>query len=371
MSDLSRAATTHLKRASAYAVVHCWRNRAIEGSLTERLDKIRPRPKHMKAAVIEAQGGLEHLVYRDWPDPVPRDGEVLVRIRGCGLNHLDIFVRRGMPGFPVPMPFISGGDMAGEIAALGPGVSGWKVGDRVALHPVTHEGMMGEEIPGGMAELVRVPTANLIRVADHVDLVTAAAVPIAYGTAIRMLFEIGKVQANDLVLILGASGGVGVACLQLCKMIGARVIAAAGSAAKCARLAELGADHTIDYAAEDFSKAAWRLSGKAGVDVVINYTGGDTWVPSIRTLKPRGKLLTCGATAGFETANDMRFIWVRELQILGSNGYSKDDVAKGIQFAAEGRCKPEVSHVMPLAKAREAERLMEQRDFVGKIVLVP
>ena len=325
----------------------------------------------MKAAVIERQGGLENLVYRDWPDPEPRSGEVVVRIRGCGLNHLDIFVRRGMPGFPVPMPFISGGDMAGEIAVIGPGVTGWATGDRVALHPVTHEGMMGEEIPGGMAEYVRVPTENLIRLAPHVDFVTAAAVPIAYGTAIRMLFEIGSVKAGDLVLILGASGGVGIACLQLCKMIGATVIAAAGSAEKCQRLAELGADHTIDYVKEDFSKAAWLLSGKKGVDVVVNYTGGDTWNPSLRALKPRGKLLTCGATAGYETQNDMRLLWVRELQLLGSNGYSKADVAAGLDHVAQGRCKPEVSRVMPLSEAREAERLIESRDFVGKIVLVP
>lgn len=325
----------------------------------------------MKAAVIERQGGLENLVYREWPDPVPRPGEVLVRIRGCGLNHLDIFVRRGMPGFPVPMPFISGGDMAGEIAALGPDVTGWKVGDRVGMHPVTHEGMMGEEIPGGMAEYVRMPTENLIPIADNVDFVTAAAVPIAYGTAIRMLFEIGQVQPGNLVLILGASGGVGVACLQLCKMIGAKVIAAAGSDEKCRRLAELGADHTINYSKDNFSKLAWTLSGKQGVDVVVNYTGGDTWIPSVRSLKPRGKLLTCGATAGHITENDMRFIWVRELQILGSNGYSKENVATGLRYVAEGRCKPEVSHVLPLSEAREAERLLEARDFIGKIVLVP
>jgi alcohol dehydrogenase len=261
--------------------------------------------------------------------------------------------------------------MAGEIVLLGKGVSGWATGDRVALHPVTHEGMMGEEIPGGMAEYVRVPTENLIRLAPHVDFVTAAAVPIAYGTAIRMLFEIGSVKAGDLVLILGASGGVGIACLQLCKMIGAKVIAAAGSAEKCRRLAELGADHTIDYVKEDFSKAAWLLSGKKGVDVVVNYTGGDTWNPSLRALKPRGKLLTCGATAGYETQNDMRLLWVRELQLLGSNGYSKADVAAGLEHVAQGRCKPEVSRVMPLSEAREAERLIESRDFLGKIVLVP
>lgn len=325
----------------------------------------------MKAAVIEKQGGLENLVYRDWPDPVPREGEVLVRVRGCGLNHLDIFVRRGMPGFPVHTPFISGGDIAGEIAALGPGISGWQIGDRVALHPVTHEGMMGEEIPGGMAEYVRVSADNLIRLAPHVGFETAAAVPIAFGTAIRMLFEIGKIEPSDLVLVLGASGGVGIACVQLTTMIGAKVIAAAGSDEKCDQLRRIGADYTINYSTSDFSREAWTLSGKKGVDVIVNYTGGDTWIPSLRALKPRGKLLTCGATAGFETANDMRFIWVRELQILGSNGYSKENIATALDYVAAGRVQPVISHRLPLSEAREAERLMEERNFLGKIVLVP
>jgi alcohol dehydrogenase len=325
----------------------------------------------MKAAVIEKQGRLENLVYRDWPDPIPREGEVLLRVRACGLNHLDIFVRRGMPGFPVPVPFISGGDIAGEIAELGPRVNGWSIGDRVALHPVTHEGMMGEEIPGGMAEYVRVPTENLIRLAAGLDFATAAAVPIAYGTAIRMLLEIGKIEPSDLVLVLGASGGVGIACVQITKMLGARVIAAAGSEDKCRQLREIGADDTIDYSKQDFSREAWTLSGKTGVDVVVNYTGGDTWIPSLRALKRRGKLLTCGATAGFDTRNDMRFIWVRELQILGSNGYSKQDIATALDYAAAGRVKPVISHRLPLSEAREAERLMEDRKFFGKIVLLP
>jgi alcohol dehydrogenase len=325
----------------------------------------------MKAAVIEKQGGLENLVYRDWPDPIPREGEVLLRVRACGLNHLDIFVRRGMPGFPVPVPFISGGDIVGEIAALGPSVNGWCVGDRVALHPVTQEGMMGEEIPGGMAEYVRVPTENLIRLAPRLDFVTAAAVPIAYGTAIRMLLEIGKIEPSNLILVLGASGGVGIACVQIAKMLGARVIAAAGSEDKCKKLRDVGADNIIDYSKQDFSREAWTLSGKTGVDVVVNYTGGDTWIPSLRALKRRGKLLTCGATAGFDTRNDMRFIWVRELQILGSNGYSKQDIATALEHAATGRVKPVVGHVLPLSEAREAERLMEDRTFFGKIVLLP
>jgi alcohol dehydrogenase len=325
----------------------------------------------MKAAVIEKQGGLENLVYRDWPDPVPRDGEVLVKVRGCGLNHLDIFVRRGMPGFPVPMPFISGGDIAGEIAKLGDRVSGWQVGDRVALHPVTHEGMMGEEILGGMAEYVRVAAENLIRIPANLDFATAAAVPIAYGTAIRMFFEIGKIKPSDTILILGASGGVGIACLQLAKMIGATVIAAAGSDEKCERLQQLGADHTINYTRDDFSRETWRLSDKQGVDVVVNYTGGDTWVPSLRALKPRGKLLTCGATAGYKTDNDMRFLWVRELQLLGSNGYSKENIADALEHVAAGRVKPVIGRRLPLSEAREAERLIEDRSFFGKIVLEP
>jgi alcohol dehydrogenase len=325
----------------------------------------------MKAAVIEKQGGLENLVYRDWPDPIPRDDEVLVKVRGCGLNHLDIFVRRGMPGFPVPMPFISGGDIAGEIAALGGQVSGWQVGDRVALHPVTHEGMMGEEIVGGMAEYVRVPAENLIRIPANVDFATAAAVPIAYGTAIRMFFEIGEIKPSDTILILGASGGVGIACLQLAKMIGATVIAAAGSDEKCERLQQLGADQTINYARDDFSRETWRLSDKKGVDVVVNYTGGDTWVPSLRALKPRGKLLTCGATAGYQTDNDMRFIWVRELQVLGSNGYSKENIATALEHVAAGRVNPVIGRRLPLSEAREAERLIEDRSFFGKIVLEP
>lgn len=325
----------------------------------------------MKAAVIERQGGLENLVYRDWPDPVPKPDEALVRIKAVGLNHLDVFVRRGMPGFPVPMPFISGGDMAGEVAALGNAVTRWRVGDRVAVNPVVPAGMMGEEVPGGMAEYVAVPETHLIRIADHVSFDDAAAIPINYGTAIRMLFEIGRLQQGELVLVLGASGGVGIACLQLAKMHGAKVIAAAGSAEKCARLAALGADHTIDYSAGDFSREAWRLSGKQGVDVVVNFTGGDTWVPSLRALRPRGRLLTCGATAGYATDNDMRFIWVRELQILGSNGYSQDDIARGLQLLAEGKVKPAISHRMKLSEAREAERLLEERAFFGKIILNP
>ena len=318
----------------------------------------------MKAAVIEQQGGIENIVYRDWDDPMPGADDVIVRVKACGLNHLDIFVRRGMPGFPVPMPFISGGDIAGEICALGDNVSDWSIGDRVTLNPDTHEGMIGEQLIGGLAEMVRVPAQNLLVLPDSLSYEQGAAIPIAYGTAHRMLFHRGRLAAGETMLVLGASGGVG-------KMIGAMVIAAAGSGVKCEKLEALGADYTINYSEEDFSAATWKLSGKKGVDVVVNFTGGDTWAPCLRTAKPGGRILTCGATAGHTPETDLRYIWVRELDVLGSNSYSQDDVGKSVAYAAEGKISPVISDVMPLEKTGEAEMLMEDRNFFGKIIVCP
>ena len=325
----------------------------------------------MKAAVIEQQGGIENIVYRDWDDPEPGPGEVRVSVGACGLNHLDVFVRRGMPGFPVPMPFISGGDIAGTIHALGDGVAGWSVGDRVTMNPQTDHGMIGEELIGGLAELVCVPAINLVALPDNVSMETAAALPINYGTAHRMLFERGRLAAGEIMLVLGASGGVGLASVQFGKMAGATVIAAAGTQEKCDRLSELGADHVINYAEEDFSRAAWMMSGKKGCDVIVNFTGGDTWVPSFRAARPGGRVLTCGATAGHDPQTDLRFLWVRELDILGSNSYSQEDVAKSVAYAASGDIAPVVSHTFPLEKLGEAETLMEERGFFGKIVMTP
>ena len=325
----------------------------------------------MKAAVIEKQGGVENIVYRDWPDPEVRPDDVLIRVRACGLNHLDIFVRRGMPGFPVPMPFISGGDIAGDITEVGSGVADWAVGDRVIVNPMTDEGMIGEQRQGGMAELIAVPASHLIGLPDQVPFEVGAAIPVNYGTATRMLVTHGEVAPGELVLVIGASGGIGVAAVQIAKLVGARVIAAAGSAEKCVKLSDLGADHVIDYSTQDFSREAWRLSGKQGVDVVINSTGGDTWVASLKALRPQGRLITCGATAGFDPQTDIRYIWVRELRILGSNGYSQDEIATAARHVAEGRLSPVISHRFALAELGQAETLMERRDFLGKIVLLP
>ncbi len=325
----------------------------------------------MKAAVIEEQGDIQNIIYREWDDPKPGPKDVVLRVKACGLNHLDIFVRRGMPGFPVKMPFISGGDIAGEIITIGSRVSGWTIGDRVTLNPDTHEGMIGEQLIGGLAELVRVPAQNLISLPDSLSYEQGAAIPINYGTAHRMLFNRGRLKADETMLVLGASGGVGIACVQYGKMIGANVIAAAGSADKCKKLSSLGADRTVNYSEEDFSSAVWKISEKRGVDVVVNFTGGETWAPSLRTAKPGGRILTCGATAGHSPETDLRYIWVRELDILGSNSYSQEDVEKSVSYAAEGKIIPVISDVLPLEKTGEAEKLMEDRNFFGKIIVCP
>jgi alcohol dehydrogenase len=325
----------------------------------------------MKAAVIEKQGGVENIVYRDWPDPEARPDDVVVRVRACGLNHLDIFVRRGMPGFPVPMPWISGGDIAGEIAVVGGNVTGWSVGDRVTLNPGTHEGMIGEQVIGGLAELLRVPAKYLIRLPENISFDVAAAIPINYGTAHRMLFHRGNLKGGEIMLVLGASGGVGQACVQFGHMAGAIVIAAAGSQEKCDRLLEMGADHVINYAEQDFSAETWKLTGKRGADMVINFTGGDTWAPSLRAAKKGGRVLTCGATAGHSPETDLRFIWVRELDVLGSNSYSQEDIERSVELISDGHFSPVISHTLPLERTGEAETLMEERKFFGKIIVRP
>ncbi len=325
----------------------------------------------MKAAVIERQGGVENIVYRDFPDPQVGPDDVLIRVRACGLNYFDVFVRRGMPGLPVPMPWISGADVAGEVAAVGSAVQGWKVGMRCMIDPLTNEGMTGEEVQGGMAELFRIPQDFVIPLDPRLTFEQAAAIPANYGTTYRMLFTNGALQKGDLVLVLGASGGVGTACVQVAKAYGGTVIACAGSEEKCARLREYGADHAINYASSDFSREAWRISGKKGVDVCINFTGGDTWNPSIRTLKLHGRLLTCGATAGFDARTDIRYLWQRELKICGSNGYTKEDVRRGMIDMADGKIQPPEIRTFPLSELGEAERVMEFRDFFGKIVMIP
>jgi alcohol dehydrogenase len=337
----------------------------------------------MKAAVVREHGGPDRLNFEaNFPDPKPGEGDVIVAVKASSLNYHDVFTRRGMPGIKVPMPAIMGLDVAGEIAEVGPGVAGWSKGDRVLVDPINRieGGLMGETIHGGLAELCRARAHQLIKIPEGVSFSDAAALPVAYGTAIRMMRTNGHVAAGEKVLILGASGGVGVCCLQLAKLAGAEVIACAGTDAKAKRLMELGADRTINYVKNDFMEETFKMFGKPtrrgggtdrGVDVVVNYTGGDTWVKSMKVLKVGGRLLTCGATAGFDPKEDIRFIWTFELKVLGSNGWARQDIITLLELVQQGKLKVLVDKVFKLADAREALRVIEDREVFGKVVVAP
>src|SRR5271169_1149190 len=326
----------------------------------------------MKAMVLRehGEGGLRYET--DFPDPAPDEGDVVVRVRAASLNYHDIFTRRGMPGIKIPMPAIMGLDVAGEIAATGPGISGWKMGDRVLGDPINRVegGLTGETVHGGLAEYCRLRAHQLVKIPDGVGFAEAAALPCAYGTARRMMVTNGDVAAGEKVLILGASGGVGVCCVQLAKLAGATVIACAGSAEKAARLRALGADHTINYVEQDFVKAIYELYGKPsrrgegvdrGVDVVVNYTGGDTWTKSLRVLRVGGRLLTCGATAGYDPPEEIRFIWTFELKVLGSNGWAREDIIALLELVQQGKLQALVDETYPLERAAEALQRIEDR----------
>jgi len=302
--------------------------------------------KTMKALVLRKHGGLDELaVVSDHPLPAAVAGHVVIRVRASSFNYHDVFTVRGMPGIKVPLPVVIGLDMAGEIAEVGAGVTGWKVGERVLVNPLNKtKGLMGEMLDGGMAEYCLVA-------AD---------------------------QAGERVLVLGASGGVGTGCVILAKHLGAEVIACTSSAEKMDKLKELGADEVVNVKQVDFSKWAIERYGKpqrrsyeGGVDVVINFTGGDTWHPSLRCLKRGGKLLVCGATAGYDPKEDLRYVWSFELKIIGSNSFYDDDLRALMALIADGKLRPVIDKVLPLAQAREGLRLIQDREVIGKVVVAP
>ena len=336
----------------------------------------------MRAVLTIGHGDRSQLCYRtDYPDPEPGDGEVIVRVAATALNYHDIFTRRGMPGIKIPLPIIVGSDIAGVVETLGANVVAFAVGDRVLVDPVfiseSRVGMIGETVDGGRAELLRVRSDQLLPVPDAVSLDYAAALPLAYGTAHRMIVTRGEVRAGLKVLVLGASGGVGVACVQLALLAGAEVIACASSAEKAERLRELGAAHVVDYTAERITDAVRRLYGKprmlggGGVDVAVNFTGGDTWLDTQKCLSARGRILTCGATAGFNVATDLRYLWTFEQSLLGSNGWTRGDLQALLNLVATGNLCPVIDRSLPLEDCAKAERLLEERAVVGKILLKP
>ncbi len=339
-------------------------------------------PATMRAAVVREHGDLDRiLIEADYPVPGVRPGWVLIAVRACALNYHDIFTRRGMPGINVPLPIVVGSDIAGEIVEVGDGVTGWSTGDRVLVDPLPNEHtggrMIGEMFDGGRAEYCLAHASQLVGLPATVGFEVAAAIPLAYATARRMIVGRGGVAAGETVLILGAGGGVGTACVLLAKLAGATVIACAGSDDKTARLLGLGADHVIDYRTRDMRSAVHdlvgkpRISGAGGVDVAVNYTGGGTWHDTIRCLKVGGRLLTCGATAGFDEHVDVRYVWTYELSLLGSDGWRRDDITELLDLARTGALVPVIDEVVTLDGVGDAESRMERRELFGKIVITP
>lgn len=325
----------------------------------------------MKVVAIQQHGGVENMKLDQWPMPVPEPHQALVEVKACGLNYMDVFVLHGMPDLPTKMPRIPGGDVAGIVREVGAGVSQDWVGKKVVLFPRFPEGgVLGENGNGGLCQFIAVDQRQLIEIPDGVSFEDAAALPIAYGTSHRMLFTRGRLQKGEKVLILGASGGVGVSCLQFAKMAGAEVYACTSSEDKARRLKELGADHVINYADNpDFSKAVWAATGKKGVDVAINFTGGDTWIPTQRCMATNGRILTCGSTAGHMCEIDIRFVWFREMDIIGSRAYVPDDIKACLDFVASKQLSPVIDKVLPLEQAAEGVRMLEERRVFGKVII--
>ena len=337
----------------------------------------------MRALVLHEHGSLDKLVFEaTFPDPSLGAGDVLLSMRACSLNYHDVFTRKGMPGIQVPLPLITGIDVAGRVAEVGPGVTGFLPGDLVLVDPIdrVEGGLLGETMNGGLAELIRVPAHMLVKLDPAIDPAAAAALPVAYGTAYRMMLTRGGIQRGEKVLILGASGGVGTCCVQLAKQAGATVIVCASSDEKLARLMDLGADVGINYATTDWVKTCHEMFGRArthgegqgGIDVVVNFTGGDTWTKSLRVLRRDGRLLTCGATAGYDPKEDLRFIWTFELNIIGSNGWSRDELLALLDLVKAGQLTP-VLHPQrfSIAEAARAMALLDDRKVFGKVIVEP
>jgi len=331
----------------------------------------------MKAAVIHKHGGLDELVIEKIPKPKANSGEAIIAVKACGLNYLDIFVRRGSPGLHVDFPHISGGDIAGVIDSIDESLTGYNVGQRIMLDPMItlpdgKLGALGEDTWGGLTEFVKVPIENIIPLPEEVSFDQAAALPIAYGTAWRMMITRGQIKEGEEILILGASGGVGTGALQISKMIGAKVWVAASSVEKIQKLKNLGADEGINYIENpEFHKDLRSRRNGKGVDVVVNFTGGDTWATSLKCLNQNGRLLTCGATAGFDPPTDIRYIWRKEINIIGSDGWRRDDLLTLVSATQNGQIKPVIDSTFPLEEVASAQRLLEERKVFGKLIIHP
>jgi NADPH:quinone reductase-like Zn-dependent oxidoreductase len=338
----------------------------------------------MKAVRLHEFGGPEVLCYEDIPDPPLRKDQLLIRIKACALNHLDIWVRKGLPG--VKLPHILGSDIAGEIVAVGEYVTGFAVGQRVVLAPMhfcnhcakCSAGLqnecpeftaLGNAVDGGNCELIAVPAVNVIPIPDDLGFIEAASVPLVFLTAWHMLVGRAGIRLGQTVLVLGAGSGVGIAAIQIAKLFHARVITTAGDEKKLEKASVLGADYGIDHYKQKISQEVRRITNKEGVDIVVEHVGTATWEESMRSLKPGGTIVTCGATTGFNATFDLRFLFSRQLNFLGSYMGTMSELYEVLGHVFAGRLKPIVDRIFPLQETRAAHEYMEKSQMFGKIVL--
>jgi NADPH:quinone reductase-like Zn-dependent oxidoreductase len=337
----------------------------------------------MKAIRFHEHGGADVLRYEDAPDPQPAPGRAIVRVRACALNHLDIWERRGLDRVTLPLPHISGSDIAGDV--VNDPTCSVAAGTRVMLQPGVRCGhcpacgagrdnecveydVLGLRSDGGYAELIAVPAENLIPIPDSLDYITAAAFPLTFLTAWHMLVTRARLTAGEVVLVLAGGSGVGQAAIQLARHLGARVFATSAPA-KAARTAALGAEHVFDHYAGDFSREIRQMTHGRGVDVVVEHVGEATWNRSVRSLATGGRLVTCGATTGFAAALDLRHLFARQLSLLGSYMGRFDELRAAAPLLFDGRVRPVIDEVFPLARAADAQRRLEDKEQFGKIVL--
>jgi NADPH:quinone reductase-like Zn-dependent oxidoreductase len=341
----------------------------------------------MRAARFHRHGGPDVVCIEQVPRPEPRPGEVVIDVRAAAMNHLDLWVRRGLP-IETTMPHIGGSDVAGTVAELGAGVEGWQVGERVVVNPILFCGtcefcvrgqeslcrrfrILGEHTDGGFAEAVAVPASALHRLPDDYPFDRAAALPVSYQTAWRALVHQAAVRPGEEVLLLGASGGTAIAALQVARLIGARIFAVTSGEENVERVRALGADVVYDRERVDFSKEIRRDTDRRGVDVVVENVGEATWGASLRSLAPGGRLVTYGATSGPHGDTDLRLVFWRQLRIIGSTMASRAEFSEMLRVALRGRIEPVVDRVMPLEEARAAHERLEAGEQFGKIVLIP